>query len=145
MLRRIAERANGRTFAGDPANIESDLCVSCTRLFFEPEKTDRALRTERMNALQQRQRRIDRLVTAVSVLLPGAAGLLGRRPVTLLLGGIFFGLALAGVVWRDGVVTDPDVLGPAVPVVFLSMAAIGLAGHAALVAATLSARRRGRT
>ena len=129
----------------DSANTEAELCTGCTRLFFEPEKTDRALRTERINALARRQRRIDGIVTAVSVFVPGAAGLIARRPLTLLLGMVFCGLAVAGVVWREGVVSDPDVLGSVVPVIFLGMAVLGLAGHAALVASALSARNRRRS
>jgi hypothetical protein len=49
---------------------------------------------------------------------------------------------VAGVFWRQGVVTDPDVLGAAVPVVFLGLASFGVVGHAGLVAAALSARRK---
>ena len=79
---------------------------------------------------------------AVSILVPGAAGLLSKRPVTLLLGAFFFSMLNAGVVWRDGIVTDPDVLGSAVPVIFLGMAAVGTIGHAVLVATALSARRK---
>jgi hypothetical protein len=125
-----------------PSNFESELCTSCTRLFLQPEKTDRALRNERINALRRRRQRIDRVVTALSVLVPGAAGLFSKRPLTLLFGAFSFALLVAGVSWRDGVVTDPDVLGAAVPVVFLGMATLGLVGHAVLVAAALSARRK---
>ena len=53
-----------------------------------------------------------------------------------------FALLVAGVAWRDGVVTDPDVLGPAVPVVFLGMATLGFVGHAVFAASALSARRK---
>jgi tetratricopeptide (TPR) repeat protein len=126
----------------EPANIDSALCTSCTRLFFQPEKTDRALRTERIHALQRRRQRIDQVVTALSVLVPGAAGLLSKRPLTLLLGAFCFALLVAGVAWRNGVVTDPDVLGSAVPVVFLGMATLGFVGHAVFAASALSARRK---
>ena len=115
-----------------------ELCDGCTRLFFQPEKTDRALRLERVNALREREQRLQRAATIASVLLPGVAGLLARRPLSSLLGTFFFALAIAAVFWRGGIVPDPLVAGAAAPFAFLGIAALAGVCYAIVVATSLS-------
>jgi tetratricopeptide (TPR) repeat protein len=123
------------------ADGSDGLCNSCTRLFFQPEKTDRALRTERVEALRERARRMRRLATVGSVLIPGAAGFLVQRPLRGLLGAFCFTLAAAAVVWRGGVVPDPLVAGAAGPIAFLGVASIAGLLYLGLVAAGVASLR----
>jgi tetratricopeptide (TPR) repeat protein len=134
---RCGSRQCGR--CGDAGAQE--LCESCNRLFFEPEKTDRRLRVERIEALRERERRMGRLRTLLSVLVPGAAGLLARRPLRGLLGAFCFALAACAVVWRGGVVPDPLLAGPAAGVVFLGSAGVCAFLYIASVASSLAAGR----
>jgi tetratricopeptide (TPR) repeat protein len=115
-----------------------ELCDGCTRLFFQPEKTDRNLRLERVNALRDREQRLRRVATFASVLLPGVAGLLARRPLASFLGAFFFVLALASVFWRGGVVPDPLVAGAAAPLAFLGLAAFAGLAYAIVVGTSLA-------
>jgi len=117
-----------------------ELCEACHRLFFQPEKTDRVRRLERVNELRAREQRMNRLAVAVSVLLPGAAGLLARRPLRTLFGALCFALVAAALVWRDGVTPDPLVAGAATAWAFLGVAVLAALGYVLVVASSLSAR-----
>lgn len=73
------------------------LCGSCSRLTHSPETTDPGLRSARLEQLRRRQRRLGRLHTVASLVVPGSAGLLGGRPFLGLLGAIAFaGFATLG-------------------------------------------------
>jgi hypothetical protein len=126
-----------------PESRGNDACESCTRLFYQPETTDRNLRLERITALRARERRRERIATVASIGLPGAAGLLARRPLLSLLGALFFSFAACAAICRDGVVPDPLVAGAAGPIAFLGAAALAALGYALVVVAALAARRRG--
>jgi hypothetical protein len=125
-----------------PAARGQDTCEACTRLFYRPETADRALRLERITRLRARERRLERVATAVSIALPAAAGVLARRPLLALLGSCCFAFAVCGVIWRHGAVPDPLVAGAAAPFVFLGAAGLAALVYAATVAAALAARRR---
>lgn len=99
-------------------------CSGCTRLFYQPEKTERALRAGRIDALRERERRIGRLSTACSMLVPGVAGWLAARPVRGYIGTLTFALAAACIVGWHGRVPDPGVAGGAGPVAFLVVAGV---------------------
>ena len=118
-----------------------ELCESCTRLFYEPEKTDRTLRVRRIDALRLREQRVRRLAAVFSVLVPGAIGVLLRRPLRGLLAAVCFAFAAAAVFWRDGVVPDPLVAGAAGPIAFLGAGAVAGFVYVALVAMALAAAR----
>lgn len=126
----------------DPELGSGSLCGACTRLFHQPEETDRALRLDRINALRERERRVGKIASGLSLALPGVAGLLARRPASSLLASLLFALAVAAVVWRNGAVPDPLVAGGTAPFVFLHVAAVSILGYAVSVAAALAARRR---
>jgi len=134
--RRVCQRC-------DPEQSGGELCSACTRLFYQPETTDRAMRLERVNALRQRERRVERMAWASSLALPGVAGLLANRPLRSLLACLAFALCVSALVWRDGVVPDPLVLGAAGPVFFVAVAALSAMTYAVLVALSLATRRRG--
>jgi tetratricopeptide (TPR) repeat protein len=125
-----------------PESRGNDACETCTRLFYQPETTDRALRLERVTALRARERRLERIATIASIGVPAAAGLLARRPLLSLLGSLLFAFAACAVVWREGVVPDPLVAGAAAPIAFLGAALIAALGYAVVVGAALAARRR---
>jgi tetratricopeptide (TPR) repeat protein len=125
----------------DRVAADGDLCESCIKLFLHPEKTDRALRIERVNALRDREERLNRVAAVTSMLVPGAAGLLADRPLASLLGTFFFALAVSAVVWRGGVVADPLVAGAAAPFAFLGVAVLASIAYFTIAATSLAARR----
>lgn len=140
---RLCARCAGRLCPRcHPESRGSDMCESCTRLFYQPETTDRTLRLELITALRARERRRERIAMIASIGVPGAAGFLSRRPLLSLLGALFFSFAACSVVWREGVVPDPLVAGAAAPIVFLGAAALAALGYAVVVGAALAARRR---
>jgi hypothetical protein len=125
-----------------PGRNREDVCDSCHTLFFAPESTDRVMRAARVSELLEREERIGRIHTALSLLVPGAAGQLAERPLLGWLGAFCFALAGAAAVWRDGVVPDPGVAGAAAPAVFLGIAALAAIVYAVAVGASLAARRQ---
>jgi hypothetical protein len=131
---RICSRCDERGSAGE-------LCDGCKQRFYHPERTDRALRTQRVNELRLREQRVDRVRSVCSLLVPGAAGLLARRPFSCWLGAIGFAVAAASLVWRRGVVPDPLVAGMVAPTVFLGLAVLAAGIHVVAVATSMSARR----
>jgi tetratricopeptide (TPR) repeat protein len=124
----------------DGVGADGDLCESCTRLFLHPEKTDRRLRLARVNALREREERLNRIATVVSMLVPAAAGLLAKRPLASLFGAFFFALALCFLVWRGGVVPDPLVAGCTASFVFVGVAVLAFLAYSALITTSLAAR-----
>jgi len=125
-----------------PESRGNDACETCTRLFYQPETTDRALRLELITALRARERRLERIATIASIGVPAAAGILARRPLLALLGALFFAFAACSVVWREGVVPDPLVAGASAPIALLGAAVLAALGYAVVVGAALAARRR---
>ncbi len=97
----------------------ADLCDGCHHLFHRPQGTDPKLRTARINALRAREARLEKFWLAVSVLVPGVAGLRAKRPDLAFIGILLFGWAAAIWIWRDGVVPDPLALGGIGPMAFL--------------------------
>ncbi len=66
---------------------------------------------ERLARLREREIRIERLILLLGVLVPGAAGVLRRRPGLGLLASVLFAGAASAWIHRHGVVPDPLVLG----------------------------------
>ncbi len=126
----------------DPQGTAGELCEGCHKLFFEPEKTDRVLRTRRVAELRRREQWMNRWATVISVLVPGAAGLLAGRPLRCWIGALCFALAAGACLWRHGVVPDPLVAGAAAPLVFLGVAALASVGYGLVVWASLVTRRQ---
>jgi tetratricopeptide (TPR) repeat protein len=116
------------------------VCDSCDCLFNRPEKTDRALRFARIEALRKRDKRVARVTTALSLLVPGAAGILNGRPFLAFLGALGFALAAAGAWWRAGIVPDPLVAGSAAPALFGGIAALALLVYVATIITALAQR-----
>ncbi|MDJ0853029.1 MAG: tetratricopeptide repeat protein [Myxococcota bacterium] len=118
-----------------------ELCGPCHKLFYQPEQTDRDLRLARIEALRERESRLDKVAWLVSLVLPGAAGVLSKRPIAALLGAFFFAAALAAFVWRQGAVPDPLVAGAAGPIAFFFLAALAGLAYAVVIGTCLAARR----
>ena len=72
---------------------------------------DPSRRMERLARLREREIRIERLILLLGVLVPGAAGVLRRRPGLGLLASVLFAGAASAWIHRHGVVPDPLVLG----------------------------------
>ncbi|MBW2287651.1 MAG: hypothetical protein JRG90_07490 [Deltaproteobacteria bacterium] len=125
----------------DPESRGRSICASCTQLFQPSETTDRELRVARIAELRARDERVERWLVVAAVLIPGAAGLLAKRPVRCLFGSIFAVLALVVLIWRNGVVPDPMVAGATAPLVSILIAAISLLGYFVIVLLSLATRR----
>jgi hypothetical protein len=123
------EQGNGRT------------CASCVRLFRQTENTDRVLRIDRIKALRKREQRLDKATWIVSLLIPGAAGMLAGKPMHSLLGALCFCLALTAAFWRNGVVPDPLLAGASAPLVFLGITTVAALCYAVIVAVSFPSRR----
>jgi hypothetical protein len=89
----------------------ADLCGACHHLFHKPQETDPALREARIEVLQAREDRMERLGVIGSILLPGVAGLRAKRPDLALASLFLFAATVFFVVWQDGVVPDPLAVG----------------------------------
>lgn len=124
-----------------PEVTGGELCRSCHRLFYQPEGTARDLRLARIEALRERSRRLDKIAWAASIAVPGAAGVLARRPLRSLIGAVCFAVAVGALVLRDGAVPDPLVAGAAGPFAFFCVAAVSGVAYAIVVATSLAARR----
>lgn len=105
----------------DDSMWSADLCDGCHHLFNRPQGTDPYLRMARLKALRARESRIEKLATAASLLVPGVAGLLARRPDLSLVSILFFAAAAALFAWRDGVVPDPLSVGATGPLAFVAV------------------------
>jgi hypothetical protein len=125
----------------DSHRADHELCSGCHTLFLAPEKTDRLLRVRRVNELRARDVRLRRVYTILSLLVPGAAGVIAERPLRSWLTAFCFALAIAAWIWRDGVVPDPLVAGAAGQTAFLGIAALASACYAISVAASLATQR----
>lgn len=131
---RVCARCDGNVF-------RRDLCDGCHRLFHRPESTDPTLRMARLQALRAREDRGNRVALVACLAVPGAGGLLARRPDLAFLGLLFAGFAAAAVVWRDGVVPDPLAVGDAGSLAFLLAASLALAGYLAVALGSWLVRR----
>jgi len=120
---------------------ERSLCDACTRLLKRPETTDPSLRAARIAELRSREKWRDRGARLVGTLVPGAAGLLARRPLFGLLGAIVLCAALiAAGVGRD-IVPDPLAVGETGRLAFAILAALLFLTHVGVSMWALSHRR----
>jgi len=117
-------------------------CQSCVRLFHETAATDRTLRQARIAALRRRELRWEQVAWVASVIVPGSAGFLARRPFSGLVGAVSFAVGVTCIVWRSGAVPDPLVAGAAAPLAFVGSAVVAGSAYAIVVATCLAARRR---
>ncbi|MEZ4218870.1 MAG: hypothetical protein R3E88_20540 [Myxococcota bacterium] len=131
---RICARCDGTVW-------NNQTCENCHRLFNHPETTEGGLRAARLAALRRREARVERLAQAVALVLPGAGGLLARRPDLAFVAVMLFAWAATAWAWREGALPDPLVVGAAGPAVFLATAVASGLAYVVLVFAALAIRR----
>lgn len=119
-----------------------DLYAGIAQLLTGQEAADPLLRMVRLAALRERQARIDKVKFLLSLTVPGAAGVLSRRPILGLLGSMLFALALSSWWARDGVVADPVAVGAGASLLFGLLVVGFAAAYAAVVALTIALRER---
>ena len=143
MLRRSSgcSRCGSRMCARCETDWAGNLCQSCDLLFNHPDRTDRALRFARLEALRKRDRRVGRAATVASVCVPGVAGLLANHPMRALAAILGFTVAVACFWWRAGLVPDPLIAGRAAPTLFVSVAGLSLLVYLGSLLSSLAARR----
>jgi hypothetical protein len=125
----------------DPETRGGTVCDGCTRLFQQSETTDRDMRLARINELRARDERLERFAVVSSFLVPGAAGLLAKRPLCCLFGSIFAAVAVLVLYWRNGVVPDPLVAGAAAPFASLCIAALAVLAYVFIALLSLATPR----
>jgi tetratricopeptide (TPR) repeat protein len=118
-----------------------EVCEDCHHLFQSPEATDPMLRMARLQALSEREVKIDRIVLVASMLVPGVAGFAARRPDFAMFGLLLFGWALAWILWPSGVFVDPLMMGGAALVCFAIPGVLSAIAYVAVVFGSLVARK----
>jgi hypothetical protein len=125
----------------DGSTGERSLCEACTRLLKRPETTDPSLRAERIAELRSREKWRERGARLVGALVPGAAGLLARRPLCGLLGAIVMcGAMIAAGVGVEAV-PDPLAVGATGPLALSIAATLLFLTHAGVSIWAFSHRR----
>jgi len=133
--RRICARCDGTVW-------NSETCDGCYHLFHRSKNTDAVLRMKRLYELKARDTRIGRVADAASVLIPGAAGMLARRPDLAFLGILSCGFAGVFFLWRDGVVPDPLAVGAAGSLAFVVMGSLSVVAYLVVIGRGLMLRRK---
>jgi hypothetical protein len=128
-------RATGGGESGDPG-------AEIARSLTGKEAADPFLRMVRLAALRDRQARIDKVKFLLSVIVPGAAGVVSRHPILGLLSSMLFALALASWWAQDGVGADPVAVGAGASLLFGAVAAASALAYAAVIALTVAVRER---
>jgi len=87
----------------------------------------------RIDQLRARTERHERWAMIASFLVPGAAGMLAKRPLLCLIGSVFAIIAMFSVYWYDGVVPDPAIAGGAATFASVCVASVALFGYLVVV------------
>jgi hypothetical protein len=95
----------------------------------------------RLQALSVREARLDRVVLAASLIVPGVAGFAARRPDFAMFGLLLFGWALGWLCWPAGVFVDPMMMGSAALICFAIPGLLSLVAYVAVVVGSLVARK----
>lgn len=119
-----------------------ELCEDCHHLFTNPAATDPSLRMARLQALSKREVWIGGVLTSASLLIPGVAGLVARRPDFAMFGLLLFGWIVAWVIWPAGLFEDPLGMGVAAVICFAVLGSLATIGYVGIVWASLAARRK---
>jgi hypothetical protein len=125
----------------DDSMWSNDLCDACHHLYHRPQNTDPELRVARLQELSIREARIDRARLVASLIVPGASGLIAKRPDLGFVGILFFAAAAAAFVLSSGIVPDPLVVGTAGTLAFIFMGCVMTALYAAVLVSGLANRR----
>ncbi len=133
--KRICGRCDGTVW-------NAETCDACHHLFHRPETTDPKLRMQRLYELQARDARLGKLALLASLLVPGAAGLLARRPDLGFLGILSCCFAIVFLGWPGGAVPDPLAVGEAGTLAFAVAGGCALLCYALIVTAGLMMRRQ---
>jgi tetratricopeptide (TPR) repeat protein len=118
-----------------------DICEDCHHLFQYPAATDPSLRMARLQALSRREVRIDRILLAAAMLIPGVAGLAARRPDFAMFGLLLFGWIAVWIAWPAGVFEDPLLMGNAAVVCLAIPGVLSVIGYGGIIFASLVVRK----
>jgi len=131
---RICTRCDGTVWS-------EDVCEDCHRLFQYPEGTDPSLRMARLQALSEREGRLDRIWRILSLLIPGVAGFAAKRPDQAMLSLLLFSGAVVCGLWPSGILEDPMLMGGAAVLCFALPGLLAGIGYVTLVVMGLIARK----
>jgi hypothetical protein len=119
-----------------------EICEDCHHLFQYPEATDPSLRMARLQALSEREVKIDRIVVGASLLIPGVAGFASRRPDLAMFGLLLFAWVSVWIVWPSGIFADPMLMGSAAVLCFAVPGILSVVAYFAVVGASLLVRKK---
>jgi tetratricopeptide (TPR) repeat protein len=125
----------------DPETGGASVCSGCNHLFHQSDTTDRELRMARIEQLRARANRREHWEAIASIGVPGAAGLLAKRPVRCLIGSVFAAIVGLSLYWYDGVVPDPAIAGGAAGFASLCLAGAALFAYLVTVLLCFATRR----
>jgi tetratricopeptide (TPR) repeat protein len=123
------------------AGPDEDLYAGIARLL-QTRGGDSMARMAQIEELRARQTRLERIATVAALFVPGAAGMVARRPLLAAAGVGLFACAASLFVYREGAVADPLALG-ALPAALVGVGLVGLALLYLLVLALAFALREG--
>jgi tetratricopeptide (TPR) repeat protein len=138
---RCGKRICGRC---DDGMWSSDLCDGCHHLYNRPQNTDPDLRVARLQELANREARLNKVRLFASLIVPGASGLIARRPDLGFVGILFFAAAAVFFVFSRGIVPDPLAVGTAGTLAFILMGCVMTALYAIVLVSGLLIRRSSR-
>jgi len=116
----------------------SGLHGGISQLLTGREAADPFLRMVRLAALRERQARVDKIKFLISVMVPGAAGVVSRHPMLGLLGSMLFALTLASWWAQSGVGVDPLAVGAGASLLFGAVAVVSAVAYLAVSALTIA-------
>jgi hypothetical protein len=125
----------------DDSMWNSNLCDGCHHLYHRPQSTDPDLRIARLQELAIREARLDKMRLFASLLVPGASGLLAKRPDLGFVGILFFAAALVFFAFSRGVVPDPLTVGTTGTLAFILLGCVMTVLYLAVLASGLVIRR----
>ena len=95
----------------------------------------------RIDQLRARSERHERWAMIASFLVPGAAGMLAKRPLLCLIGSVFAMIVMFSIYWHDGVVPDPAIAGGATAFGSVCIASVALFAYLLVVLRSFAVRR----
>lgn len=122
-------------------SVKDQLCGTCVRLLKRPETVEVNLRIEKIAELKLVNQRRSRKALIMGVLVPGAAGLIVKRPMVALVS--LFAAMLIPVVLRADLlaIPDPYLMGGIEEIVLAILLAIAVLTYVVLLAVLVPMRR----
>jgi tetratricopeptide (TPR) repeat protein len=130
----VAAASRSVTRSGEPGALDSAIALLLTRR----EVADPFPRMVQLAALRDQQARVERIRFLLSLIVPGAAGVVSRHPILGLLASLLFASTLASWYAQEGIGADPLAVGAGAALLFGALSAASAFAYAAVVAVTIA-------